>query len=79
MLCGNGTEPIIDAAAEAQLPLIDTRNEQAASYLRRHLRPTDAPGGRLRRLKRHRAHQRDGRAAQCPLRRSTYVADHRRQ
>ncbi|MGI5820033.1 MAG: thiamine pyrophosphate-binding protein, partial [Armatimonadota bacterium] len=33
MLCGNGTEPIIDAAAEAQLPLIDTRNEQAASYL----------------------------------------------
>lgn len=33
MLCGNGTEPIIDAAAEAGLPLIDTRNEQAASYL----------------------------------------------
>lgn len=33
MLCGNGTEPIIDAAAAAGLPLLDTRNEQAASYL----------------------------------------------
>ena len=33
MLCGNGTEPIIDAAADADLPLIDTRNEQAASYM----------------------------------------------
>lgn len=33
MLCGNGTEAIIDAAAAADLPLIDTRNEQAASYL----------------------------------------------
>ncbi|MGD9496825.1 MAG: thiamine pyrophosphate-binding protein [Armatimonadota bacterium] len=33
MLCGNGTEPIIDAAAEADLPLIHTRNEQAASYI----------------------------------------------
>jgi acetolactate synthase-1/2/3 large subunit len=33
MLCGNGTEPIIDAAADAGLPLIDTRNEQAASYI----------------------------------------------
>lgn len=33
MLCGNGTEPIIDAAAAADLPLIDTRNEQAASYM----------------------------------------------
>ncbi len=33
MLCGNGTEPVIDAAHEADLPLIHTRNEQAASYL----------------------------------------------
>jgi len=33
MLCGNGTESIIDAAAGAGLPLIDTRNEQAASYM----------------------------------------------
>ena len=33
MLCGNGTEPIIDAAAASQFPLIDTRNEQAASYI----------------------------------------------
>ncbi len=33
MLCGNGTEPIIDAAVDADLPLIDTRNEQAAGYL----------------------------------------------
>ncbi len=33
MLCGNGTEPIIDAAAKVELPLIHTRNEQAASYI----------------------------------------------
>ncbi len=33
MLCGNGTEPIIDSAAEADLPIIHTRNEQAASYI----------------------------------------------
>jgi len=33
MLCGNGTQPIIDAASEADLPLIHTRNEQAASYI----------------------------------------------
>ncbi len=33
MLCGNGTEPIIEAAHEADLPLIHTRNEQAASYI----------------------------------------------
>jgi acetolactate synthase-1/2/3 large subunit len=33
MLCGNGTEPIIDAAHEAGIPLIHTRNEQAASYI----------------------------------------------
>lgn len=33
MLCGNGTEPVIDAAGEVGLPLIDVRNEQAASYL----------------------------------------------
>ncbi|MFO8079672.1 MAG: thiamine pyrophosphate-binding protein, partial [Armatimonadota bacterium] len=33
MLCGNGTEPVIDAATEADMPLIDTRNEQAASYI----------------------------------------------
>ena len=26
ILCGNGTEPIIDATAEAGLRLIDTRN-----------------------------------------------------
>ncbi|MEA3400545.1 MAG: thiamine pyrophosphate-binding protein [Armatimonadota bacterium] len=33
MLCGNGTEPIIDAADAVGLPLIHTRNEQAASYI----------------------------------------------
>ena len=33
MLCGNGTEPIIDAANDADMPLIHTRNEQAASYI----------------------------------------------
>ncbi len=33
MLCGNGTEPIIDSAVAAGLPIIHTRNEQAASYI----------------------------------------------
>ncbi len=33
MLCGNGTEPIIEAAHEADLALVHTRNEQAASYM----------------------------------------------
>ena len=33
MLCGNGTEPIIEAAHDAGLPLVHTRNEQAASYM----------------------------------------------
>jgi acetolactate synthase I/II/III large subunit len=33
LLCGNGTEGIITAAHEAGLRMIDTRNEQAASYL----------------------------------------------
>lgn len=33
MLCGNGTEPIIEAAHDADIPLVHTRNEQAASYL----------------------------------------------
>lgn len=33
ILCGNGTEAIIDAAADAKLPLVHTRNEQAASYI----------------------------------------------
>lgn len=33
ILCGNGTEAIITAAHNAGLRLVDTRNEQAASYL----------------------------------------------
>ncbi len=33
LLCGNGTEAIIASAHEAGLRLVDTRNEQAASYL----------------------------------------------
>jgi len=33
LLCGNGTEAIITAAHEAGLRMVDTRNEQAASYL----------------------------------------------
>jgi acetolactate synthase I/II/III large subunit len=33
LLCGNGTEAIITSAHEAGLRLVDTRNEQAASYL----------------------------------------------
>ncbi len=33
MLCGNGTEAIITSAHDAGLRMIDTRNEQAASYL----------------------------------------------
>ncbi len=33
MLCGNGTEAIITSAHEAGLRMVDTRNEQAASYL----------------------------------------------
>ncbi|MFQ6040732.1 MAG: thiamine pyrophosphate-binding protein [Candidatus Poribacteria bacterium] len=33
VLCGNGLGPFLKAAAEAELPLIDTRNEQAASYI----------------------------------------------
>lgn len=33
LLCGNGTEAIIASAHEANLRMVDTRNEQAASYL----------------------------------------------
>lgn len=33
ILCGNGTEAIITSAHEAGLRMVDTRNEQAASYL----------------------------------------------
>lgn len=33
ILCGNGTEAIITSAHEARLRMVDTRNEQAASYL----------------------------------------------
>ena len=32
-LCGNGLDPLLAAADQAALPIIDTRNEQAASYL----------------------------------------------
>jgi len=33
VLCGNGLNPFLMAAAQAQLRLVDTRNEQAASYV----------------------------------------------
>jgi len=32
-LCGNGLDPILDACVEEGLHLLDTRNEQAASYM----------------------------------------------
>ncbi len=32
-LCGNGLDPLLIAADEAGLPVIDTRNEQAAAYM----------------------------------------------
>jgi acetolactate synthase I/II/III large subunit len=32
-LCGNGLDPLLIAADEAGLPVIDTRNEQAAAYI----------------------------------------------
>jgi acetolactate synthase-1/2/3 large subunit len=32
-LCGHGLDPLFDACRRAGLPLIDTRNEQAASYM----------------------------------------------
>ncbi len=33
VLCGNGLSPFLKAAAQAGLRLVDTRNEQAASYI----------------------------------------------
>jgi len=33
VLCGNGLAPFLSAAAEADLRIVDTRNEQAASYM----------------------------------------------
>lgn len=33
VLCGNGLNPILEAAKRAGLPLIDARNEQAVSYM----------------------------------------------
>ena len=33
VLCGNGLNPFLIAAAQAQLRIVDTRNEQAASYV----------------------------------------------
>lgn len=33
VLCGNGLDPLLIAAAQAELRLVDTRNEQAASYI----------------------------------------------
>jgi acetolactate synthase-1/2/3 large subunit len=33
LLCGNGLDPLLAAAARADLRLVDTRNEQAASYV----------------------------------------------
>jgi len=33
VLCGNGLGPFLSAASEAELRIIDTRNEQAASYM----------------------------------------------
>jgi acetolactate synthase-1/2/3 large subunit len=33
VLCGNGLNPLLVAAAQAGLRLVDTRNEQAASYI----------------------------------------------
>jgi len=33
VLCGNGLDPLLAAAAQAGLRLVDTRNEQAASYI----------------------------------------------
>ncbi|MGI6366808.1 MAG: thiamine pyrophosphate-binding protein [Anaerolineae bacterium] len=32
-LCGNGLDPLLEAADAAGLPVIDTRNEQAAAYI----------------------------------------------
>ena len=32
-LCGNGLDPLLIAADEAGMPVIDTRNEQAAAYM----------------------------------------------
>jgi acetolactate synthase-1/2/3 large subunit len=33
VLCGNGLNPLLMAAAQAELRIVDTRNEQAASYI----------------------------------------------
>jgi acetolactate synthase-1/2/3 large subunit len=33
VLCGNGLRPFLDACIEADLPLVDVRNEQAAAYM----------------------------------------------
>ena len=32
-LCGNGMDPVLDACIETGLDILDTRNEQAASYM----------------------------------------------
>jgi acetolactate synthase I/II/III large subunit len=33
VLCGNGLRPFLDACIEAEMPLVDVRNEQAAAYM----------------------------------------------
>ena len=43
-LCGNGLDPLLIAALQAGLRVIDTRNEQAAAYM------ADAAGRLMRRV-----------------------------
>ena len=33
LLCGNGIKPFLDACVEGNMPVVDTRNEQAAAYM----------------------------------------------
>src|SRR5262249_7612625 len=33
LLCGNGIKPFLDACVEGGMPVVDTRNEQAAAYM----------------------------------------------
>jgi acetolactate synthase-1/2/3 large subunit len=33
LLCGNGLKPFLDACVEGGMPVVDTRNEQAAAYM----------------------------------------------
>src|SRR5438445_6990755 len=33
VLCGNGLKPFLDACVEGEMPVVDTRNEQAAAYM----------------------------------------------